>query len=692
VLLVLLCWASVLGCAPVARAFLYWGASGSIGRANVDGSGVDPSFITFGGVTPGSVAVDGSHIYWAQFTTGVERANLNGTALNANFFGGGGAEAVAINASNIYWSQEPGIGGITGANIDGTGVNQTFITNIAPPCSGCSVRATVLGVAVDAQHIYWASFRTSSFATIATIGRANLDGSGTNPGFITLPVNYEPIGLAVNGQHLYWSYGTGATQGIGSANTDGSGVNLNLISVPGFGVGGIALDSSHIYSAEAGGGSGPSAIGRANLDGSGANLGFITGLSGATAVAVDQSSPTVTISGTIRTFQGGNPVTRGLVGVRVALDGTDHNGAAVHLIASTDGAGAYQFPGVQDGIYTVAPNGGPPAQASPRDDPPAGGRYVPTACDGTISAGACQIITAIAPASPVADFAYGQDHRLTLAFSPRAVRGDGFGQGTLGIADTALSGSPASGQWLWGRTGVPQLDSGVSEENVHFLVCPIPLRSTGAQQIYPQANLLYADLRTTAPDGGVLAAVYAGSAGDATVRVREPALNDDIQLSLAGNDPVPGSLTFADPVLGRLSAPVPGNSGFRRIDGLLDSAIRTVGAPAGLAAAPPVVAQELLLDWLVAIKAAGMLPGIDSARSRPTRRSLRRGRIRRSCSTPPATPGSSTRGSVTRCCTRARRALSGRCLTSPRCSRSSTAASSARSRRSTSGSQDSRSP
>jgi hypothetical protein len=64
-------------------------------------------------------------------------------------------------------------------------------------------------------------------------------------------------------------------------------------------------------------------------------------------------------------------------------------------------------------------------------------------------------------------------------------------------------------------------------------------------------------------------------------------------------------------VLRTLSAPVPGNSGFRHIDGLLDNAIRSVGAPAGLDAAPPVVAQQLLLDWLVAVKSAGMLPGID---------------------------------------------------------------------------------
>ena len=478
-MLAIVCWACVLGYAPIARAFLYWGASGAIGRANIDGSGVDPSFISFGGVTPGSIAVDGSHIYWAQYTTGVERANLNGTGLDRTFFGGSGAQAVAVDASHMYWSQEPGVGGITRANIDGSGVNQSFITNVAPPCSGCSVRATVLGVAVDAQHIYWASFRTSSSATIATIGRANLDGSGADPGFITLPVNYEPLGLAVDGQHLYWSYGTGSTQGIGSASTSGSGVNLNLISVPGFGVGGIALDSSHIYWAEVGGGSGPSAIGRANLDGSGANLSFITGLSGASAVAVDQSSPTITISGTVRTFQGLDPGTRGVSGVTVALDGADQAARPVHLTTRTGSDGSYQFT-VAHGIYTIAPNGDPRPQANPRDDPPRGGRYVTTACSGPQLAAGCQVITAgLSGTSATADFAYGQDHRLAVSFAPVAVPDDGLGESTLTVSLSDLRGAPVADQWLLAHTDPTAF---------HAVVCPVRQGVVAPSPNHPRAG------------------------------------------------------------------------------------------------------------------------------------------------------------------------------------------------------------
>src|SRR5690348_4962902 len=53
------------GTAPVASAFVYWTNrnSNTIGRANVDGSGVNQSFIT-GANDPFEVVVDGASIYW----------------------------------------------------------------------------------------------------------------------------------------------------------------------------------------------------------------------------------------------------------------------------------------------------------------------------------------------------------------------------------------------------------------------------------------------------------------------------------------------------------------------------------------------------------------------------------------------------------------------------------------------------
>jgi hypothetical protein len=58
------------------------------------------------------------------------------------------------------------------ANLDGTAVNQSFITGANIPT----------GVAVNSGHIYW----TNRNAFPATIGRANLDGTGVNQNFITV--------------------------------------------------------------------------------------------------------------------------------------------------------------------------------------------------------------------------------------------------------------------------------------------------------------------------------------------------------------------------------------------------------------------------------------------------------------------------------------------------------------------------
>jgi streptogramin lyase len=100
-----------------ADAYVYWTHldTESIGRANPDGTGVDPNFIPVGSELPGGVAVDSKYIYWVN------------------------ADAQTIGR----------------ANLDGTGINQSFIaTDFAP-----------IGVAVDGQHIYWSnSYRTRSGA------------------------------------------------------------------------------------------------------------------------------------------------------------------------------------------------------------------------------------------------------------------------------------------------------------------------------------------------------------------------------------------------------------------------------------------------------------------------------------------------------------------------------------------------
>src|SRR5262245_61647458 len=86
------------------------------------------------------------------------------------------ALAQSSGSAFVYWSNTQS-GTIGRGTIDGNpaNVNQSFI-RAGTDASG------VASLVLDRQHIYWSNFS-------ATIGRANLDGSGINQSFIILPPN-----------------------------------------------------------------------------------------------------------------------------------------------------------------------------------------------------------------------------------------------------------------------------------------------------------------------------------------------------------------------------------------------------------------------------------------------------------------------------------------------------------------------
>ena len=96
---------------------------------------------------------------------------------------GGTASATlhfTVNAGHVYWTNAV-TNTIGRASLDGTDVNQTFISG---------VNGHPQGVAVDAGHVYWTNEGTN------TIGRANLDGTGVDQSFITGAS--APFGVAVD--------------------------------------------------------------------------------------------------------------------------------------------------------------------------------------------------------------------------------------------------------------------------------------------------------------------------------------------------------------------------------------------------------------------------------------------------------------------------------------------------------------
>jgi hypothetical protein len=231
---------------------------------------VDATFVD-GFVLPGGslldVASDATHLYWLD-TTGarIGRAALDGTAVEPAFLSiGADGSGLAVDAAHVYWIHNAaGVWAIGRADIDGTNVVSRFIVGTGAG-SGAMTNA---GVAVDADHIYWTNFASG---TGTSIGRANLDGTGVEPAWLTGLV--APCRIAVSGGYLYWS--SWATLGsIGRAATDGTGATtlVGAISRPW----GLAVDGTHVYWSVGNTGS----IGRAALDGTDATSAWANGLLG----------------------------------------------------------------------------------------------------------------------------------------------------------------------------------------------------------------------------------------------------------------------------------------------------------------------------------------------------------------------------------------------------------------------------
>jgi len=115
------------------------------------------------------------------------------------------------------------------ANIDGSGAQLGFIPT------------TAKWTAVDSGHVYWANTEAG------TIGRADIGGANPEPSFIT--GLEDPEGIAVDSGHIYWAEARDHQEGhgtIGRSTLAGGSVEKEFIT----GAGdphGVAVNSEYIY-------------------------------------------------------------------------------------------------------------------------------------------------------------------------------------------------------------------------------------------------------------------------------------------------------------------------------------------------------------------------------------------------------------------------------------------------------------
>jgi hypothetical protein len=198
--------------------YVYWAGeegSGYIGRAALDGSGADNTWLNTGVADIGGIAFDETYIYWTTKsgeTDRIGRATIEGAEIEPDWISlpsGTGVLGIAVNSTHVFWTRGTGsLSGIGRANIDGTDIDDSAF--ISAP--------NALGIAISAGYIYWTN-RVSG-----CIGRATIEGKNVELSWLggggTIG---EPVRVAVSEGFIYW---TDVVAGkIGRATIEGHEVN-----------------------------------------------------------------------------------------------------------------------------------------------------------------------------------------------------------------------------------------------------------------------------------------------------------------------------------------------------------------------------------------------------------------------------------------------------------------------------------
>ena len=215
---------------------IYWAnpTIGSIARASVRGGGIDQRFITTVGTSPlagGSVAVGGGRIYWSWITSsgsdprsavgGIGRANIDGSGLQQNFIAlGTGLDAatgaVALGGPYLFWVQGYVLVRVMRARLDGTRRSLVLQED------GKGGPGLPTAIAADRFHLYFNSY--------IGIDRTDLNGGQGLSFWDGYSHDSSALALALGGNQLYWStWNWPLGVGIGRANVDGTALNPNFI-------------------------------------------------------------------------------------------------------------------------------------------------------------------------------------------------------------------------------------------------------------------------------------------------------------------------------------------------------------------------------------------------------------------------------------------------------------------------------
>jgi hypothetical protein len=209
----------------VTRRYLYWSFEaaprdqGMIMRASLTGRHVRP--LVGGLAAPDSVIAVNGFVYWSD-QNAIGRVSLDGSHLRRRFLvlpqerGGGVADGLASDGAHLYFSrcQAATIGR---ADLNGSGVIRAFISTGHNSCPQ--------GLAVAGGHLYWTQLGSG------TIGRSNLDGGYADDRWLNARSSQGPFQVVADRAHVYWTWGgvDGSPAYTARADADRSHLDLRFL-------------------------------------------------------------------------------------------------------------------------------------------------------------------------------------------------------------------------------------------------------------------------------------------------------------------------------------------------------------------------------------------------------------------------------------------------------------------------------